>query len=1637
MGVLEPIPDGASSRFVPLTTLLAMELPLSQALAIGLALTREIEAVHRSGRMHTYLDAGGIEVDSRTHEARLTLPLIELPAEGVLPAPTALVGDPKYIAPERTGRLNHPVDQRADLYSLGVILYGLFAGRLPFQSADRGELIHAHLARRPVSPSALNAAIPEAVSRVVLRLLAKDADDRYATATGLAIDVQSLIDAWRDGSGIDDFQPGKNEADRRFQVSRKLVGRDEHLALLRGALDRGGWGRVEIVLVSGAPGVGKSMLVAEAKRTLAEECAFISGKYEQYRRNVPYSAIASAFEDLVRRLLAEPEDVLADWRQRIVEALGAHAQLIVDIIPDLVHIIGQQPPAPVLGPVEARNRLHRVFGDFVAVFARRDRGLVLFLDDLQWSDAASLTLVEALLTDPMTRHLLLVGAYRDNEVSQSHPLNHLLVSLAGAGVKVTELSLTELSLEQTQAVVSASLRCATSECAPLASRLHERTGGNPFFLGQFLRVLHEREHLRLDPVTGGWRWDEGSIEFEALTGEVTDLLTRRLTRFPQATREALTAASCLGAIFDRNTLATVLSQSTDEVKERLASAVRAGLIEPREDTGRSGYSFIHDRVQQAAFALIHDDDVNAFRYRIGRSVLESTSEERLEDVLFEVVDNLNHGADLPLSDQEKLELAKLNLAAGQRARASLAHGDSVRFLRVGIAALPADRWQSEYELTYSLYLDCFECEYLAGDLESADSRFEELVQNVRTRLDAAQVQYTRVLLLTSRGEYADAVSSGLVALGGFGIRLPQKAREHHILWELLKSWFYRRGRRIERLGELPPLDHPELSAITRLLVSFCPAAYFHDPNIMMLAALKIVNISLRRGNPPAASFGYVLMALILGAGMGRYRAAHAFGDLAVRLSWNNDDVAMRSKVVLIFAGFVEFWTCPVDDAIHRLRDGFRISLDAGDHQYANYCAVQHQSLAFFRGARLSTVSDLSERYASFIDGTRDPFSIDAYRTLRQTVRALRGETGSGWVMSSAEWDETTEVQRLSDNANPTSLYYYHVWKLQLCYHFRRLDEALALALATTRAFEAGFSQICQVEQALFSGLTCTAMMSARKGDRRKLRRLLGRSLRALKKWSKTCPDNFLAPYLLLLAERSRSVWRVDQTMGLYEGAIETARAGGFLNLEALANERAADFHRQAGRHGVGRAYLHEATRLYGQWGASRKVDHLFEVDPSLKNSLEATTALLPEVAEARTGALRELEIETAMKAAQAISTEMEMSRSLQRLVEVTLEAGGAERCALALEEEGELRLQAMGSVDDAEVQVLMARPLGDQQEVCEAAVHYSARTKRPLAIADARTDGRFQDSPYVRERQPLSILALPLLRRGVVMGVLYLENNLAVGVFTPDKLRVLELVAAKLVIALENVRLLEGQRTHAKDLQSAMRRVDILQKAKMHLAKFVPQSVQQIIDDNPDAPALEKRPRDVSILFLDIAGYTKLAEALDGARIDYLVERYFSAFLHDILVNGGDINETAGDGLMILFLDPDRNVHAAQAARTALAIRDRTQQINEQVRGSFDPVQVNIGINSGQALVGSTRLEASGGTRYTYTATGSVTNVAARIAAASEGGNILVSEDTARRLDEAFLLGPLEEHQFKNVSERVQVRRLEGESGARRQSSPS
>jgi PAS domain S-box-containing protein len=1371
----------------PLDRLLGKPLDVSHFLRIAIPLAGALRQVHERGLIHKDIKPANILVDAASGGVWLTGFGIasRLPRERQSPAPPeSIAGTLAYMAPEQTGRMNRSIDARSDLYALGVTLYQMLTDSLPFTAADPMEWVHCHIARKPVPPSERLETIPGVVSTVILKLLAKTAEERYQTAAGLERDLRRCLAAWEAQHRIDAFPLGQQDTPDRLLIPQKLYGREREIDTLLAAFDRViTSGRPELVLLSGYSGIGKSAVVNELHKALVPPRGlFASGKFDQYKRDIPYTTLGQAFQSLVRSLLSQSEAELGRWCDSLNEALGQNGQLIVNLVPELELVIGKQPPVADLPPQDTQNRFQLVFQRFLGVFARKEHPLALFLDDLQWLDAATLDLLEHLVTHSEVRHLLLVGAYRDNEISPSHPLVRTLETIRKAGALVQEISLAPLAREDLGRLIADTLSCEPDRAAPLARLVHEKTGGNPFFAIQFISALAEEGLLRFDHDAARWRWELDRLHAKGYTDNVVDLMVGKLTRLPVETQAALQQLACLGNVAEITMLSTVLGKSNEEVRSDLWGAGRLELVERLDGS----YKFVHDRVQEAAYSLIPERLRAETHLCIGRLLVVHTPAEKREEVIFEIVNQLNRGAALITSRDEREQLAELNLIAGRRAKATTAYASALTYLTAGAALLPEDSWQRQHELTFALELHRAECEFLTGALAEAEQRLNVLATRAASTVDRATVVCLCADLYTTLGQNARAIAVGLDYLRHLGIHWSPHPTEEEARREYDRIWSQFGSRPIEELVDLPLMTDPSSLATLNVLTKVFAAAMYTEANLACLVICRAVNLSLERGNCDGSTFAYVMLGAVAGASFGDYRAGFRFGQLGYELVEQRRLTGFQARVYNQFGTHVLPWTRHVKSGRDLLRRAFEVAKKNGDLTFSAYPRHALTTNLLAVGDPLPEVQREVEHGLAFADKTGFRVVIDLIAIQLGLIRTLRGLTPKFGSFNDAQFDEIRIEHRLAGNPDLARAEFSY-WTRKLQARFLAGDYSSAVN-AASRAQSLLWIARYAVEAAeyhFYGALSRAAVCDIAAADQRQQHvAALADHHRQLEVWAENCLDNFENRAALVGAEIARLEGRELDAEHLYEQAIRSARDYGFIHNEALANELASRFYAARGFEKIARVYLQEARYGYLRWGADGKVRQLELLHPHLRD------APVPASPTATIGApVEQLDVGTVLKAAQAVSGEIVLDKLIKTLLRIAVEHAGAERGLLILFPGDEPRITAEATTSSGQVEVTLRQAAVSPAELPESVLHYMIRTRKSVILDDALAQNPFSADEYIGQKHARSVLCLPLVKQSKLIGVLYLENNLTSHVFTPTRISVLELLASQAAISLENARL--------------------------------------------------------------------------------------------------------------------------------------------------------------------------------------------------------------------------------------------------------
>ncbi len=1373
----------------PLTRLIGAPMETGAFLRVAIAIASALVNVHKHGLLHKDVKPLHILVNCSDGRARLTgFGLASrLPRERQAPEPPETIsGTLAYMAPEQTGRMNRSVDSRSDLYALGVTLYQMLTGVLPFSAADAMEWVHCHIARKPVPPSG-RVGVPATVSHIIMKLLAKTAEERYQTAAGLAHDLQRCLTDWERQRRVDDFRLDENGTLDRLRIPEKLYGREREVGILCAAFERVlNTSTPELVLVSGYSGIGKSSVVHELHRVLVPPRGlFASGKFDQYKRDIPYSTLVQAFQGLVRTLLGKSNADLATWRDALCDALEPDAALVTNLIPELKLIIGEPPPLPKLEPHQVQQRFLRVFRRFIGVFAKAEHPLVLFLDDLQWLDTATLDLLENLLVDPGLCYLMLVGAYRDNEVDATHPLTGRLRSIRHAGARIDEIKLAPLSRHHIEQLIAESLHCDRACIEPLARLAEEKTAGNPFFLIQFLQTLAEEELLTFDHDASTWIWDAASIHAKGYTDNVVDLMIGKLVRLPVETQQALQQLACLGNVAEISTLSRVFAVPESAVPVTLWDAVRQELVEQSE----GAYAFVHDRVHEAAYSLIPEEARAKAHLQIGRVLAAQTPPERRDEAIFEIAGQLNRGSALITERDERERLAEFNLFAGRRAKASTAYASALAYFSTGLSLLNDDCWVRRHELIFALELGRAECEFLTGQLSAAEERLAQLSKRAATTVERARVACLRADLYLILDQNENAIAVCLTFLRHVGLDWSPRPDAVPVRSEYNRIWSLLGDQAIEELVELPSMDDPTVLATVEVLTKLLAPAVCTDCNLACLTVCKAITLSLEHGNGDASCVAYVHLPRFAGRLFGDYEAGFRFGHLGRTLVERRGIERYKASTYHPFSIFVAHWVQPVRTCGDRLRRNFDLANQIGDVPIGAFSCNCLISNLLFIGEPLAELQREAESGLAYARKVRFGAVIDFIESQLALIRMLRGTTPKFGCLDDGAFDEAQVEQRLSAPSHSIAACWYWVRKLQA--GFIAGDNEAAMH-AAAKAHDLRWTLHAFIEEAeyyFYAALTLARHCDAVRPEQWPSHLdTLNDHHRQLRIWSDLCAENFASHSALIGAEIARLEGRVTDAEMCYEQAVRSAQESGFIHVEALANELAARFYAARGLGRIARVYMHDARYGYLRWGADGKVRQLEANYPYL-NAYQRTDRLTPGQSVTIDAPVEHLDLATVIKVVQAASGDIVLEKLIDMVMRTAVEQAGAARGLLILPMHGEHSIVAQATTGETAIQLQLCDLPVSGEMLPQAVLYHVLRTRESIILDDAAIVPTFADDPYIREHRARSILCLPLMNRATLTGALYLENNLAAHVFSPARIAVLKLVASQAAISLENARL--------------------------------------------------------------------------------------------------------------------------------------------------------------------------------------------------------------------------------------------------------
>ncbi|MFB2968320.1 AAA family ATPase [Aerosakkonema sp. BLCC-F183] len=1414
---------------------------LAEFLSLALVLCDALDLLYRERVIHKDIKPSNILINPQTKEVKL----IDFSIASLLPRetqtlvnPNVLEGTLAYISPEQTGRMNRGIDYRTDFYSLGVTFYELLTGELPFSSNDAMELVHSHLAKTAPLVNEINSDIPSVLSKIVSKLMAKNAEDRYQSALGLKFDLEKCLTQLRETGEIGDFEIAQQDRCDRFIIPDKLYGRKTEVQTLLEAFDRVSQGATEMMLVAGFSGIGKTAVINEVHKPIVRERGyFIKGKYDQFQRNIPFSAFVQSFRNLMGQLLSESDNQINSWKIKILEVIGENGQVLIDVIPELENIIGKQPPATELSGSAAQNRFNLLFQKFVQVFASQEHPLVMFLDDLQWADSASLNLLQLLMQD--TEHLLILGAYRDNEISPVHLFILTVNEIVKTGATVNTITLSPLSEANINQLVADTLNCESSLAEPLTKLVYQKTKGNPFFATQFLKALHDDQLISFNWEIWHWQCDIAQVKALAITDDVVEFMALQLQKLPLETQDMLKLAACIGAQFDLNTLVIVSEKSAIMTATALWKALQEGLVIPItkiykfftqaeskevfQAAANPTYRFLHDRVQQAAYSLIPDTLKQPTHLKIGQQLLNATPLAARDEKLLEIVNQLNQGAESISSLVDRNELAALNLAAAQKVKSSTAYRAAMEYLTKGIQLLPSDGWQQNYNLTLGLYELAAEVSCLSGNFQQMEHFVDVVFRQAQQLLDKVKVYEVKILAYVAQSQQLEAIKTALSVLELLGVTFPKEPTEIDITQSLQATQAMLADKELETLLELPEMVDPKALAALRILASMAAGVYVAFPILLPLVVFKQVQLSVQYGNAAASASAYAWYALILCGVMGEIEAGNQAGELALALLLRFKSKEFKASTINMVYSFVKPWKYHIQTSLKPLVEGYHSGLENGALEYAGYCIWNYCYLSFFSGKELLGLQQEMMAYSQAL-GQLKQVAHNYVRIFYQSVLNLLGQGEYPWQIQGIIYDEQIILsqQKVDDLYELAVLY---VSKLILSYLFQVWQEAKNLADSTKQYLAAAPGAFKIPVFHFYDSLTQLALWSDMPElEQEQLQQRVAENQAKLHNWAASAPTNHLHKWLLVEAEKSRVLGQKLEAIELYDKAIAGAKENDYIQEQALANELAAKFYLDWGKENFAALYMQEAYYCYTRWGAKAKVADLEKRYPqliapilqqsrSVVSTHETIFTLGTVTSSSSSSSVSDtLDLTAIIKASQTISGEIELEKLLSSLLAIAIENAGADKCVLMLLQDNHLLIQ--GAITQiTQPIVLQSLPIADSQDIPHKLIYKVKHSQQTVVLLDATADPTLANDPYIIRQQPKSILCNPILHQGKLVGILYLENTLTKGAFTSDRVEILNLLCTQAAISLENARLYQKSQQALQDLQQAQ--LQIVQSEKM------------------------------------------------------------------------------------------------------------------------------------------------------------------------------------------------------------------------------
>lgn len=1532
-----------------------------------------------------------------------------------------------FLSPEQTGRLSKPIDKKTDFYSLGVLFYKMLTNKAPVVGKDNMEYVHGHIAIRPLPPKHYNNEIPPMLNDIIMKLLEKSPEKRYQIAQGLIHDLSVCAMQWSTNGSIDEFELGRNDISDTFQVAGHLIGRASELQTMAEIFEKVSLGSAELILVKGFSGIGKSALVYEARKKMkAKNFYFVVGKFDQLHRDKPYRAGIEAFKSIVKQILSESDEQLVYWRERLLERIGQNIQVFIDVIPDLKLVVGEQPPLIALDPAATEKRFLLTYLKFVQALSSAAHPLIIFLDDLQWADLPSLKLVDILLTDPDTQHIVIIGAYRDNEVGPTGALMTTIRSIIEKQVKVTEITLDALTHEEINMLTAASLHNTEEKTRELANIIFVKTGGNPFFVKEFLKSLYDRELIWFDHQKSQWIWNTSDIDKQQITDNVVDLMRQRLGELPPATQELVQYASCIGNNFHLSTLSIISDKSKVETAMDLWPAIQEGLVVSQGNISGleeskfadTTYKFLHDRVQQAAYLQISEEVRRQLHLKIGRQMLNNMHEDQWYENIYDLTDQFTIALPDLTDRSEKRQIANLLFIGGQRAKSSASFEAADKYLTSGLSLMDEDSWLNDYSLTLVLHNQGAEAAYLNGDFDRMMDITGEVIRRSHDKLDTVQSYIIRSQAYVSLSNNLSALQTILEGLEVQGVHFPGKPNKLHVLKNLLQIKWAFRGKTEEQLAAMPEMTDKKSIAVMELLSGAASPAYFANQALFPLIVFEQLKMSAKYGNHKQSAFAYATYGVVLAGNLKDYKEAWKFGSLANHLMEVNEAGDLIAKIRFVFTNFIKIYRDPFLQNIHENLEGFEKGIDAGDYLYGGYCAFGSVTLPFYQGSRLQKIGEDAGRRAATLQKLNQEMVFQWVNIHRQAIYNLTEKKERHTMFEGPIYDESVRIPTHISGNDFSGLTAFYVHKILFAYLFRQYDVGIEFGQEAGKTMESLLATAHHTQYHFYFGMCLARYAGGSALIRPKLRKqLLKQCTKNISALAREVPANFGAKDLILRAVQSEA--KLETRLALLEESLVISKEQNSFLDQAMAYELCGILCYEAGQKENAGKYFQKARLEWQRWGAYAKVAAM-DNDQMVRDAMKAaglytTVAGLVVSPDDAGGTFNNLDIHSLMKASTALTGEVALHRLHSEMMKVAVENAGAQKGHLVVQRDdrwvivssGATALQADGAGQNIS--------LDDNKLVPVSVVNYVIRTGEVLVIDDVRFDQRFANDPVVVHNNLSSVLCLPIKNQGRLMGVLYMENNLHANVFNEHRVEFLQLLGGQLGVSLENAFLFENlEQKVVERTREIVRQKDEIetekQKVDSLLLNVLPLEIAEELKTN--GMAIPKRFENVSVMFTDFVRFSKISENMNPEELIDLLNFYYSNFDNIISKYRIEKIKTIGDSYMCVSgLPMPYTDHAMEMTHAALEIRDFIVQANEDFRQSNRRhFECRIGIHSGSVIAGIV-----GTKKFAYDIWGNTVNIASRMENSAENGKVNISGQTKLQLNDIFTVTHRGEIEAKNI----------------------